>query len=167
MSLDATAGGSSADSYTTVAESDTYHDNHLYATDWTGATTANQEKALKMATRILDEKIDWSGSKSTSSQALAWGRTGVEDDGYSVSSSIIPNPIKNATSEFARHLLGSDLTGDAQGKGLDSLAVGSITLSFDKTDTAGVIPSIVQEMLRGWGTIHARAKFGTATVVRT
>lgn len=167
MSLDATAGGSSADSYTTVAEADTYHDNHLYATDWTGATTANQEKALKMATRILDEKIDWSGSKSTSSQALAWGRTGVEDDGYSVSSSIIPNPIKNATSEFARHLLGSDLTVDAQGKGLDSLAVGSITLSFDKTDTAGVIPSIVQEMLRGWGTIHARAKFGTATVVRT
>jgi hypothetical protein len=84
-----------------------------------------------------------------------------------VSSSIVPSPIKNATSEFARHLLGSDLTVDAQGKGLESLAVGSITLAFDKTDTAGVIPSIVQEMLRGWGTIHARAKFGTATVVRS
>jgi hypothetical protein len=167
MAIDATAGGASADSYTTVAEADTYHDNHLYATDWTGATTANQEKALKMATRILDEKIDWSGLKTSESQALAWGRTGVTDDGYSVSSSIVPSPIKNATSEFARHLLGSDLTVDAQGKGLSSMAVGSITLSFDKTDTAGVIPSIVQEMLRGWGTIHARSKFGTATVVRS
>jgi hypothetical protein len=167
MSLDATAGGSSSDSYTTVAEADTYHDNHLYASDWTNATTSNKEKALKMATRILDEKIDWSGSKSTSSQALAWGRTDVTDDGYIVGSSVIPTPVKNATSEFARHLIGSDLTVDAQGKGLDSLAVGSITLSFDKTDTAGVIPSIVQEMLRGWGAIHARAKFGTATVVRS
>lgn len=167
MALDATAGGSSADSYSTVAEADSYHDSHLYATSWTGATTANQEKALKMATRILDEKIDWSGAKATSTQALGWGRTDVVDDGYIVGSSTVPNPIKNATAEFARHLISSDLTVDAQGKGLDSLAVGSITLSFNKTDTAGVIPSIVQEMLRGWGTIHARAKFGTVSVVRT
>jgi len=40
-------------------------------------------------------------------------------------------------------------------------------LNFDKTDTAGVLPSIVQEMLRGWGAIHARAKFGTVSVVRS
>jgi len=47
------------------------------------------------------------------------------------------------------------------------LKVGDITLDFDKTDTAGVIPEIVQEMLRGWGTIYARAKFGSVAVVRT
>jgi len=29
------------------------------------------------------------------------------------------------------------------------------------------MPEIVQEMLRGWGTIYARAKFGTVPVVRT
>ena len=97
MAIDATANGASADSYATVAEGDTYHDNHLYATDWTGATTANKEKALKMATRILDEKIDWSGTKTTDSQALAWGRSDVLDDGYSVSSTIVPEPVKNAT----------------------------------------------------------------------
>jgi len=167
MALDATAGGSSADSYSTVAEADTYHDSHLYATDWTNATTANKEKALKMATRILDEKIDWNGSRATSTQALGWGRASITDDGVAILSSIVPNAIKNATSEFARHLISSDLTVDAQGKGLDSLAVGSITLSFDKSDTAGVLPSIVQEMLRGWGDIHARAKFGTVSVVRS
>jgi hypothetical protein len=167
MAIDATANGASADSYATVAEGDTYHDNHLYATDWTGATTANKEKALKMATRILDEKIDWSGTKTTDSQALAWGRSDVLDDGYSVSSTIVPEPVKNATIEFARHLLASNSTGNADGKGLSSLTVGSISLAFDKTDTAGVMPSIVQEMLRGWGTINARAKFGTVAVVRT
>jgi hypothetical protein len=120
-----------------------------------------------MSTRILDEKVDWSGLKATEAQALAWGRTGVTDDGYMVSSTAIPNPIKNAVAEFARHLLAGDSTGDAQGKGLESLEVGSIKLNFDKTDTAGVLPSIVQEMLRGWGTIHARAKFGTVSVVRS
>ena len=167
MSLDATANGTSANSYVTVADADTYHDSHLYATTWTAASTANKEKALKMATRILDEKIAWTGTKTTDEQALAWGRSDVTDDGYSVSSTIVPNPIKNATAEFARHLIGTDLTGNADGKGLASLAVGSISLTFDKTDTAGVIPSIVQEMLRGWGIIHARAKFGTVAVVRT
>jgi len=167
MALDATANGASADSYITVADADTYHDNHLYATDWTGATTANKEKALKMATRILDEKIEWSGTRTSSTQALGWGRTDVTDDGQVVSSDSVPQSIKNATAEFARHLISSDSTGDEDGKGLTSISVGSVALSFDKTDTAGVIPSIVQEMLRGWGIIYARAKFGTVPVVRS
>jgi hypothetical protein len=167
MALDATPNGSSADSYVSVSDADAYHATHLYATDWTSATEANKEIALKMATRILDEKTDWSGSRATSTQALAWGRTNVTDDGQAVSSTIVPQPIKNATAEFARNLISNDLTGDAQGKGLTSLEVGSIKLNFDKTDTAGVLPSIVQEMLRGWGTIHARAKFGTVAVVRS
>ncbi len=167
MALNATVNGSSSDSYITVSDADAYHATHLYATDWTSASTTNQEKALKMATRILDEKVDWSGSRATSTQSLAWGRTGVTDDGQAVESTVHPQAIKNATAEFARHLIAGDSTGDAQGKGLDSLSVGSITLTFDKTDTAGVIPSIVQEMLRGWGVIHARAKFGTVSVVRS
>ena len=167
MALDATPNGSSADSYVSVSDADAYHATHLYASTWTGATEPNKEIALKMATRILDEKIDWSGNKASSTQALAWGRTNVSDDGYNVDSTIVPQPVKNATAEFARHLIAADPTGDAQGKGLESMSVGSISLTFDKTDTAGVLPSIVQEMLRGWGSIHARAKFGTVSVVRT
>jgi|SaaInlStandDraft_4_1057021.scaffolds.fasta_scaffold05118_1 hypothetical protein len=167
MALDATPNGSSADSYVSVSDADAYHATHLYATTWTASTEANKEIALKMATRILDEKIEWVGAKTSSTQALAWGRTGVTDDGFTVSSTIVPQPVKNATAEFARHLLAGDLTGDAQGKGLTSLEVGDISLTFDKNDTAGVMPSIVQEMLRGWGSIHARAKFGTVSVVRT
>lgn len=167
MALDATASGASANSYTTVAESDAYNAATLYSTDWSGATTGDKEIALQMATRILDEKIDWVGLKNTDAQALAWGRSGVTDDGYSVEVDIVPNPVKNATAEFAKHLLASNSTGNADGKGLSSLTVGSVALVFDKTDTPGVIPSIVQEMLRGWGDIHVRSKFGTATVVRT
>jgi hypothetical protein len=167
MALDATPNGTTSDSYVSVLDADAFHATHLYALDWTAATGANKEKALKMATRILDEKIDWSGSRATTTQALAWGRTGISSDGIAVSSSIVPQAIKNATAEFAKHLLSGDTTGNADGKGLTSLSVGSISLTFDKTDTAGVMPSIVQEMLRGWGTIHARAKFGTAALVRS
>ena len=167
MAIDATVNGANSDSFITVAVADTYHENHLYATDWSSANTGNKEKALKMATRILDEKVAWSGSRATSTQALGWGRANVTYDGISVASNVIPTQIGNATAEFARHLLGSDLTVNADGKGLGSLSVGTITLAFDKTDTAGVMPDIVQEMLRGWGTIHARAKFGSVAVVRS
>ncbi len=167
MALDATPSGTSSDSYVSVLDADAYHATHLYSSTWTDASEANKEIALKMATRILDEKIDWSGIRATSTQALSWGRTGITDDGLSVSSAIVPQAIKNATSEFAKHLLSGDTTGNADGKGLTSLSVGSISLTFDKTDTAGVLPSIVQEMLRGWGTIHARAKFSTVAVVRS
>ncbi len=168
MALDATVNGASADSYVSVADADTYHTNHLYATDWTGATTANKEIALKMSTRILDEKVDWVGLKTTEEQALRWGRSAVLDlDEFQVLTTVIPDAIKNATAEFARHLIGSNLTSNSDSKGLESLSVGSISLTFDKTDTASVLPDIVQEMLRGYGTIHARAKFGTVAVVRT
>ena len=167
MSLDATPNGANADSFMTVAEADSYYATNLYSTTWVGSTTDNKEKALKMATRILDEKVAWVGTRATSTQALGWGRTDVSWDGTIVSSTTVPIQIKNATAEFAGELLVSDLTANAQGKGLNSLKVGDITLDFDKNDTAGVMPEIVQEMLRGWGTIYARAKFGTVPVVRT
>lgn len=167
MSIDATVNGANADSYVTVATADAYHTNHLYASTWTNASTSDKEKALKMATRILDEKCDWAGTRTTSTQALGWGRSDVTYDGQTVDNDVIPTQIANATSEFARHLIGSDLTANAEGKGLDSLKVGDITLDFDKQDTAGVLPDIVQEMLRGWGTIYARAKFGSVAIVRS
>ena len=167
MSIDATPNGANSDSFLTVAEADTYWATNLYATTWVAGTTANKEKALKMATRILDEKCAWSGTRASSTQALGWGRTDVTYDGITVSSTTVPIQIKNATAQFAGDLLVSNLTANSEGKGLNSLRVGEITLDFDKTDTAGVMPEIVQEMLRGWGTIYARAKFGTVAVVRT
>ena len=167
MSIDATPNGANSDSFMTVAEADSYWATNLYATTWDTGTTANKEKALKMATRILDEKVAWSGTRATSAQALGWGRTDVYWDGITVESTTVPIQIKNATAQFAGDLLVSNLTANSEGKGLNSLRVGEITLDFDKTDTAGVMPEIVQEMLRGWGTIYARAKFGAVAVVRT
>jgi hypothetical protein len=166
MALDATVNSSSSDSYITVSDADAYHATHLYASTWTSAVDADKEKALKMATRILDEKIDWSGSRATSTQSLAWGRIGVLDDGQTVDSTVHPQAIKNATAEFARHLIAGDSTGNADGKGLTSLGVGSIALAFDKSDIPDVLPSIVQEMLRGWGVIHTRSSFGIVNLVR-
>lgn len=166
MSLDATPGSASANSYLTVAEADAYHNTSLYASAWTSATTENKERALITATRILDEKISWVGFKATAEQALAWGRTNVVDDGYDVPSTIIPLPVKNATAEFAKHLLITDSTAQPDSKGLNRIKVGTVELDFDKTDTADVLPDIVQDMLNGWGNIHTRGGFKVMKVER-
>ncbi len=166
MAIDATPGGANANSYISVSDADDYFSNHLYPAEWDSADVSQKEKALKMSTRILDEKIDWIGLKNTKEQALAWGRSGVIDDGYDVPSTIVPDAIKNATAEFAKHLIADNSTENADGKGLEKLEVGSVKLTFDKTDTADVLPNIIQEMLRGWGDIWTRNKMVTASLVR-
>ena len=168
MSLNATAGSSSADAYCTVAEADAYNVMHPATADWTGTDT-EKENCIKVATRWLDERVSWSGNKETTTQLLRVPRSGwLTLDSESVDVATVPIAIKNATAELARHIKkDGDLGANADGKGVTSVGVGSISVTFDKSDTADVLPTIVQEMLRGWGTINARAKFGTATVVRT
>jgi hypothetical protein len=166
MSLEATASGINSDSYATIAEADLYHSAHLYSSSWVSASLANKEIALKMATRILDEKVKWNGVKTNETQALNWGRSNVKHEGFDIDENIVPKVIKNATAEFARHLLTSDSTVEAQGKGLESLEVGSIKLSFDKNDVAEVVPVIVQAMIEGWGRMRTKTNFGAVSLVR-
>ena len=167
MAVDATIGGTDSDSYITVADADAYHDSHLYATTWDNALTSNKEKALKMATRLLDERITWVGDKHTSTQSLRWPRSNVVDkDGYTVLTTEIPKAISNATAEFARHLLGSDLTSASEGKGLDSVKADKVSVKFSPSDRLDVLPEIVLEMLAGWGSVITRGGFGVAKIVR-
>ena len=48
------SGKADANTYALVADGDAYHESHLYASAWTAAATGNKEKALVMATRLLD-----------------------------------------------------------------------------------------------------------------
>lgn len=166
MAIDSTPNGENANSYISVSQSGDYFSNHLYSSDWDNADVKIKENALIMSTRILDEKIDWIGFKNTKEQALAWGRSGVIDDGYDVLATIVPEPVKNATAEFAKHLIADNSTENADGKGLEKLEVGSVKLTFDKSDTADVLPNIVQEMLRGWGDIWVKNKARSVNAVR-
>ena len=68
-----------ANSYASVAEGDTYHEAHLYATAWTAATPETKEKALLMATRLIDGQYQFHGFRATSTQALQWPRQSCPD----------------------------------------------------------------------------------------
>lgn len=68
-----------ANSYATVAESDAYHDGHLYKTAWGLADTDKRATSLVMATRLIDAEYQFNGVRATIAQALQWPRSDCRD----------------------------------------------------------------------------------------
>jgi hypothetical protein len=97
------SGKSDAQSYISVADADTYHTNHSDSADWSGADTADKEKALRLATQWLDATYHgrWKGTRASADQALDWPRDSVELDGYVLSVSDLPQQLLDATCEMA------------------------------------------------------------------
>ncbi len=155
------AGLSSATSYCSEDDADSYHENRLHSTVWTGASSDDKEAALVWATRLLDEQVVWNGFKKTSAQALAWPRSYVYDrEGYLVSSSIVPTAVKNATAELARYLISSDRTSETNADlaGFKSLKVGPLEMTLDKSSKLPTIPKSVWSMISVYGISMRRRK---------
>lgn len=150
MALDTTIGGSTADSYVTVAEADTYHAN-FGNTDWaTISTTQLKEVALRKAAQYLDTKI-FQGIKVASTQALEWPRYNVVIEGYDVLSNSIPADIKTAQMEAALIASTQSLTPNLSNGAVIEETVGKITKRYsDYTKDGGKKWSLVDKLLAGY-----------------
>ncbi len=159
--LDATPGGASANSYCTAAEADAYHEARLHNEDWqtnadgTPVTTAQKEAALVWATRLLDELVEWDGLRVDTTQALEWPRLGVyKPNGEGWPTTEIPQWLKNATAELARHLLAEDRAAEGIPRNLRGIDISGV-LSLDLAPGAGnqrdIIPPSVWGMIQRWG----------------
>ena len=150
----ATVGASNANSYLTVVEGDTYHSTHLYASDWTGATTTVKETALIMATRLIDAWYEWAEWATTETQALRWPRTGIlaANQLEYVAEDEIPTELKWATAEFARQLIAEDRTTDNEidSMGIRSLSAGPVSLTFAGRTESRVLPEAVISLIPEW-----------------
>src|SRR5580765_2159181 len=128
------SGLASANSYASAADGDAYHDGHCYASTWTAATTGNKEKALVMATRLIDGSYQFVGFNTGNIQALQWPRRGaVDPDRFHLKFSVtsvailasqvgpffdytkIPKVLCDAVCEQARELLLLDRTAAPDG----------------------------------------------------
>lgn len=165
MTLDATPGSSSADSYCTVAEVDAYFVSSYNRPLWMDLETTDKEAVLKESTRLLDGLVSWYGYKATSSQALRWPRAYVKDpdsiwgsaeymdvivsDAY-VDSSIIPKQLKDMVSELAYDIVANSGF-QSQENDLTSVKVGLISVNFsDQVKNQG-LPQIVRNLIVNWG----------------
>ncbi len=174
------SGKSDANTYAAVADGDAYHDGHLYATAWTGAATGSKEKALVMATRVIDALFRFNGFKRVVTQALQWPRRECRDPdaqsgivpglllvgGPYLDETKVPAVVVAATCEMARELLAGDRTGDPDGVGMVQISLtGSMSAVFDTDHPRPVVPRLVQAMLAPFGSVVEGAS-GEVRLVR-
>lgn len=166
--LDSTVGGASANTYSTLAEAESYFEKTLYPGSWATGSITNKNIALVMATRLLDEQIAWDGLPTDDTQALQWPREYVtqrnnSEDYYD--NDELPNWLKEATAEFAKFLLGEDTTTTNDLSDFTSLEVGPITLDMRYISKTTVLPSAVWDMCAFYGT-KVSPSSGNITLVR-
>lgn len=123
VTVTATPGSASANSYISVATGDDLANVYLGTLAWSSASTDNKGRALIMATRYLDE-LDWIGSRASTTQALAWPRTDAQCGDWSYSSTVIPQPIKQACFDLAEALLTTPTLLSGKGAGNAELIPG-------------------------------------------
>ena len=158
-------GRADANSYASVADGDAYHDGHLYATAWTGASADQKAVALVMATRLIDAEYQFNGTRTTAGQGLQWPRAMCpEPDNVHVPISVllpipydyvqydtVPKAVVQATCEMARELLITDRTAAPAGEGLKYYNAGGVQTGYDKTDRRPVLSQVAQVMLAKYG----------------
>lgn len=166
--IDSTAAGPNANSYETLVEAQAYFDSRLPVAGWDDADSQNV--LLVMATRTLDAlaqpfktlfrgadgvayyrvRRQWTGSPATTTQRLAWPRTGMFDhNGNAIPSNAIPQALKDAESELAGQLGNADRTldNDVVVQGLKSVKAGSVALTFNDVIMPQVIPDAVYNLM--------------------
>jgi len=163
MVVETGSASSTANSYCSIVDSDTYHEMRLHNSTWTSLSSDTQkEMSLMWATRILDEEMEWYGIKYSEGQALRWPRSGVVDpDGYSIGSEEIPTFLIDATAELAMHLVSSDRSEDPGTIGFSEIQAGSVKLKIDKRWQSGILPRSVWNIVRRYGAKVGRKRILT------
>lgn len=151
MTLDATVGGVSSNSYIDETDANTYFESVINSDSWDTASTPNREAALITATRLLDQNIVYIGSIATDTQALRWPRSAAyNQDGIEYSDSAIPEKLKFIVCDLALSILSNGgYTGSSNQ--FRQLNVGSLILKYKDPNTDGPFPPNVLEAIRLFG----------------
>ncbi len=161
-------GKADANVYANVADGDSYHAGHLYASAWTAASADNKAVALVMASRLIDAEYQFGGTRAVAIQALQWPREDCPDPdaGDMVAETMVPKAVVEAACELARELIVTDRTAAPAGEGLKYYNNVGVQTGYDKTDTRPVIPKLIQALLAKYGSLIS-AKSGAVKLVRT
>jgi hypothetical protein len=150
LSVEDGSGMANADAYVSLADALTYFTGHGSPAVWTAATEAQKESAIRYATLWIDGRYQWPGTIVSSSQALAWPRSGVIDgEGRSVASDSLPARLVQATCEAALEHLSNALNEIlARGGGVQSETVGPISVSYFQSASAGRTFPYIDSLLK-------------------
>lgn len=104
LTIDATVGGASSNSYLTLAEAETYMEGRGNKATWTAASDGDKNIALVEAQREIT-LLCFIGIRASDTQALAWPRDWAinpDDPNYAYyENTEIPQRVKDAQAEYA------------------------------------------------------------------
>ena len=170
VSIDATAGGASANSYITLTEANTFVEAMISSSDvskWTTGNDDSRNRALAAAAQRLDRER-FLGARATDTQALQWPRTGVRkpdtyvntyatgfpfriSDDYFTDTEI-PDQVKRAQIEMAVYLKNNvDGIGLGGLEDFKNVKIGNLDVTPDKTGAIGAdrVPPMFERYLTG------------------
>jgi hypothetical protein len=159
-----TAGSAGANTYCSVESANAYFETRLHKDIWANAGAGDKGAALVWATRLLDEQVRWKGFQAFEDGALRWPRSFVFDpEDNELDHDAIPQWLKNATAEYAMHLLAADRTLETNRDftGFKSVQVDVIKIAVNTYDTNAakpVLPQSVWSMVKFYGSYYGRTK---------
>lgn len=176
VTIVATAGSATANSFVTLAEALAYTEGRLNASAF-NTNTDSQNRALVEAARELD-RLTWRGYRADATQALSWPRTGVVDIDAPIDATPgvwtgqpeydedeIPDRVKNAQIELAVEFLRAgttDIAGENRNRGVIRRQTGPIETEWQ--------PSIRREGIARYPRVISYVKpllAGSGEVVRS
>ena len=124
--------------YATEAEGDTYMGERLNTAAWDAAASADKDKALQWATKLMD-RLNFLGEKTDENQVLQFPRD---------ADTVVPDDIKNACIESANSLLdGVDPELEFENLSMISQGYSNVRSTYDRSRPAehilAGIPSII------------------------
>jgi hypothetical protein len=170
VTIDATVGSASANSYLTLSDAQDIVDGMVEDDDvtaWGTATDDQKNRALYTATQRLDRER-FLGARATDTQALQWPRTGVRKPDTYVNTYATGFPFRISDDYFtdteipdqikrAQVVLAVYLNNNKDGIGLSGLEdyknvkIGSLDVTPDKTGAVGAdrVPPLLERYLTG------------------
>lgn len=141
-----------ANAYATVAEADDILAVNIHSKWSLINDNATKESLIQWASRILDERVKWFGSKTEATSGMAWPRKCVRNrEGILIDDNLVPLAVKVAASELADHLLGGDPETANTGSNITALQVDVVMLKFDARLDAERFPPNLAHILYGLG----------------
>ena len=163
-------GASNSDAFCSLEYAAIYNSGHLDGELWLEEDVAVQEKAIRLATRRINDGWVFHGRRRSQQQALEWPRVGVRDQGgWVIPSNIIPTALRDATAELARRIVtdfnAGSLSDDSNTGAVKAVKLGPIGIEFDTLEGAKSQPEIpddVASMLRHLGyQVRGESRMGT------
>ena len=172
ISIDATVGGASANSYLTLAAAELIIEGFVQDEDvtaWASATTDQKNRALYSATQRLDRER-FLGARATDTQALQWPRDGVRKPDTYINTYAVGFPFRITTDYYttteipdqikkAQCVLAVYLNNNKDGLGLSgledyrSVSIGSLSVTTAGASSmatgADRVPPIFERYLTG------------------